>query len=293
MTSILGLFVLFACVFNVYGSSLPIHSRAVSKNDKNHKRIMVWMCLEFCEESAETIENNLNQIKQHSHILTAVSFEKYTLGADSTLLDNNLTEVASKINEMKLEAWPLLSSYPHYPEFMEWMRTVFANPDPFIASCISEAKKYNYVGYNLDWEPTGDGITTQDGLDYATFIDYFYQELQKEGLRLTADIATWSNVWNFTAIAATGIERGISMGTYTATDTSFTKQLDSLVTTFGPERSGVGLETVNATSGELLPLQEVTWRFQQIEAAGAVEVDLWCMPVPEGWWPILDQFYHS
>lgn len=33
---------------------------------------------------------------------------------------------------MNLEAWPLLSSYPHYPEFMEWMRQVFEQPQVFI-----------------------------------------------------------------------------------------------------------------------------------------------------------------
>jgi hypothetical protein len=35
--------------------------------------------------------------------------------------------------------------------------------------CLSEASKYGYTGYNLDWEPT-DAVTQQDGLDYANFI---------------------------------------------------------------------------------------------------------------------------
>jgi hypothetical protein len=40
--------------------------------------------------------------------------------------------VNSRILGMGLESWPLLSSYPHYPEFMEWMREVFAEPQVFI-----------------------------------------------------------------------------------------------------------------------------------------------------------------
>jgi hypothetical protein len=40
----------------------------------------------------------------------------------------------------------------------------------------------------------------------------------------------------------------------------------------GSGRSGVGLETVNASTEALMPLDEVTWRFQSIEQSGAVEV---------------------
>lgn len=36
--------------------------------------------------------------------------------------------------------------------------------------CVNDAKKYNYTGYNLDWEPT-DGVTEEDGVRYAQFID--------------------------------------------------------------------------------------------------------------------------
>lgn len=38
------------------------------------------------------------------------------------------------------------------------------------------------------------------------------------------------------------------------------------------ERSGVGLEMVNASNGERIPIEEVVWRFDQIQAAGAQEV---------------------
>ena len=38
---------------------------------------------------------------------------------------------------MGFEAWPLLSSYPHPPEFIDWMRQVFANPQPFIDEVIT------------------------------------------------------------------------------------------------------------------------------------------------------------
>ena len=64
--------------------------------------------------------------------------------------------------------------------------------------------------------------------------------------------------------------------TYTSTDSSFTTQLDKAVTAFGVERLGVGLEMVNASTEERIPIQEVIWRFQEIEKAGGKEVNL-CM----------------
>jgi hypothetical protein len=255
----------------------------------NGKRVMVWLCLEFCEETKEQIEQDLMQIKLHSDIIHAVSFEKYTLGPNSTLVDNHLTVVSPLINKIGLEAWPLLSSFPHPPEFIDWMRTVFLNPQPFIKQCVEEAKKYNYIGYNLDWEPT-DSVTTEDGANYANFIDLFAQELHKEHLKLTVDVATWSTIWNYTAIANTAVDMGISMGTYTSTDSSFTKQLNNIVGSFGPSRAGVGLETVNASTGAAIPMNEVEWRFQQIIDSGAKEIDFWRLPIPSEWWPLISNF---
>lgn len=52
------------------------------------QRVMVWMCLEFCQESPEFIASSLAQISAKRDLITAVSFEKYTLGANMTLFDN-------------------------------------------------------------------------------------------------------------------------------------------------------------------------------------------------------------
>ena len=169
------------------------------------------------------------------------------------------------------------------------MRYVFENPDPFINSCISESLKYGYFGWNLDWEPT-DSVTAEDGNNYAKFISYFADKLHANNLKLSVDIATWSSIWNYTAIAATSVDYGISMGTYTSSDSSFSSQLDKVYVAFGSARTGVGLETVNASTEGVIPLDEVTWRFDEIIKSGAKEVDLWKMPVPEGWWPILANF---
>jgi hypothetical protein len=273
------------CVFKVVANdALNGH------NQKSNKRIMVWMCLEFCDDTQEDISQQLQQIEHNKKSIRAVSFEKYTLGPNSTLVDNELTEVASAINSMGLESWPLLSSFPHPPQFIDWMREVFRTPDPFIQSCIDEAERYKYIGYNLDWEPTGDGVTNKDGENYATFITTFADALHARGLGLSVDLATWSPIWNLTAIAASTADKAISMGTYTGTDTSFSSQLSLLVDAFGTARAGVGLETVNASTGDRLSIQEVEWRFEEIAKAGVQEVALWRMPVPPLWWTCIEKF---
>ncbi len=66
--------------------------------------------------------------------------------------------------------------------------------------------------------------------------------------------------------------------------------------------SQVGLETVNASTEERIPLDEVEtfhslpdlskviWRFEQIQAKGVKEVDIWKTPVPPLWWPIMEKY---
>ncbi len=48
--------------------------------------------------------------------------------------------------------------------------------------------------------------------------------------------------------------------------------------------------SVNASNNERIPMDEVMWRFQQIQASGAKEIDIWRMPVPPLWWPVLEMF---
>jgi hypothetical protein len=62
------------------------------------------------------------------------------------------------------------------------------------------------------------------------------------------------------------------------------------------------LETVNASTEERIPLDEVEtfhslpdlskviWRFEQIQAKGVKEVDIWKTPVPPLWWPIMEKY---
>lgn len=259
------------------------------------KRSMGWLCLEFCGEDSATTQSYLDEWSRHQDIMSALSFERYQLGPNATLVRANVTEIVGTLHEMGVkETWPMLSSYPHPPEFIEWMRDAFANVESFTEQCVTEAKKYNYTGYNLDWEPT-EGVLDSDAADYAAFIDAFATGLHQHGLKLQVDVAQWGSpfVWDYDLIAETAADYMITMGTYTSSDASFSDQLNLAVSGLPLNKLGVGLEMVNASTGGHIPIDEVAWRFNQIEAAGVKEIDIWKFPVPAGWWPLLDEFMRT
>lgn len=265
--------------------------------------VMPWMCLEICD-SQEEIQTQLGVLGQRNDILSGVSYEKYSLGPQCHLVTNDSLTVISKDDLHGLDDWPMISSYPHPPEFITWFRSVIYIPactEKFIASALEEAKKYSYTGFNLDWEPVfseGAGhqepLTQKDADQYAKFIDTFAAALHESGFKLGVDVANWSSgegappIWDFDAIAKTQVDKVISMSTYTSNDDLYASNVNALVDAFGTERSGVGLMTVNATD-ETSPLstEEIQYRFDLIAQAGVKEVDIWRMPIPENFWNVI------
>jgi hypothetical protein len=157
--------------------------------------VMPWMCLERCGDSSADIAFQLNQLAVNVSVFTGVAFEDYNLGANSSLIKNNLTQVAGPLAALGLQRWAMISSYPYPPAFLTWMRQVFVQPAPFISACIAAARAENLTGFNVDWEPTsGNGAPTpepQDALDYAAFLTTLADALHAEGFLLSVDVATW------------------------------------------------------------------------------------------------------
>lgn len=271
--------------------------------------VMPWMCLEICD-SHVSIQKQLQTIREHTDSLSGVSFELYTLSDDCALRKydasdvppNGVTAVNSDILAAGLESWPMISSWPHPDNFITFIRKVVndeACSDSFIEQALREAKKGKYTGYNLDWEPTYSNstapVTQQDAQAYAVFVNKFAHALHGAGFKLGVDMADWATIpggpsfWDYSALAATAADKGISMGTYTSNDDSFMNQLSLISNAFGV-RAGVGLENVNASNNSLLSDEEVAFRFAAIKAAGVREVDIWSMPIPDNFWPFIEAF---
>ena len=96
------------------------------------KRSMAWLCLEFCGENSTVTQAYLDDLSHHMDQMTAVSFERYQLAANATLVRAEVTDVVGQLQAMGVkETWPMLSSFPHPPEFIDWMRDAFANVEKF------------------------------------------------------------------------------------------------------------------------------------------------------------------
>lgn len=252
--------------------------------------VMPWLCLQRCNDTVPAIEAQLAQIAANASTLNVASFEMFNLGPGSTLVFNsNLYPVADPLAAEGVATLAMVSSYPYPPNFILYMRAVFAKPGPFISACIAAAAKYRLSGFNIDWEPSNpvSPITPADAAAYAAFLDTLATALHGHGLKVTVDVAGWSPIWNLTAIAATSVDQVMTMDTYTDDWTSFQASLARAVAVIPPEKLVIGLETTKASNGQPYSDAELAQRFGALAAAGVRKVGLWRAPVPDNWWPFL------
>jgi len=248
------------------------------------KRVMPWMCLERCGDDSTVIAQQMSSIHEHLHHLTGVSFELYNLGPNSQLVVNNFTSVGEQLKSWGLETFPMVSSYPYPPDFLNWMRQLFKNPYPFINAAIKEIKMRGFSGFNLDFEPTTTG-TSEDASNYARFLSTFASELHHINKILTVDVANWNAVWNLTEISHSKVDRIFTMDTYTTNLTTYQRVFKRDVEQVNNmEKLGIGLQIYSFSD------EEIKERFDMITKYDVREIDIWKMGIPDNWWPFIDSF---
>jgi hypothetical protein len=248
---------------------------------------MPWLCLEVCGNSPQQIAADLAQITQAAPLFNWVSFERFNLGPNSTLIKNNLTSVVAPLRAAGALPLAQISSYPYPPAFLTWMRQVFANPQPFIEACAAAAAEEGLAGYNVDWEPpASDAPTPADAAAYAAFLDALARALHARGLLVTVDVATWSKVWDLPAIGASAVDAVFTMNTYTAGDALWLQQLQEDVAAIPLGKLVVGLETTR-DGGKAYNGSDLALRFDALRTAGVRRVGLWASPIPEAFLPFL------
>jgi hypothetical protein len=182
----------------------------------------------------------------------------------------------------------MVSSYPYPPQFLSWMREVFGNPQPFINACVAAATEVGFRGFNIDWEPpSSDKPTAADAVAYAEFLDTLAKALHSHGLLVTVDVATWSAIWNMTAIGLTDVDAVFTMNTYTDGNELWLKQLAEVVAAVPADKLVVGLETMHSSDGKPYNHTDLELRFDALKQAGVRRVGLWASPVPDHFWPFL------
>lgn len=213
-----------------------------------------WLCLERCGDDATAIASQIKQLANNSELFTGAAFEEFNLGPNSTLVVNNLTKVSKRITAAGVDQrYAMISSYPYPDDFLTWMRELFVTPAPFIDACIAALKSNpSLTGFNVDWEPQGGPGAPQpgasDAVAYANFLDTFAKALHAAGpYQLTVAVATWSPIWNLTALGQTDVDLIAHMGTYVGNFTVWEHQLAELLEAVPPSKAVVGLETTNVS----------------------------------------------
>eukprot|EP01065_Artemidia_motanka_P030424 TRINITY_DN36444_c0_g1_i1.p1 TRINITY_DN36444_c0_g1~~TRINITY_DN36444_c0_g1_i1.p1 ORF type:complete len:325 (+),score=125.91 TRINITY_DN36444_c0_g1_i1:65-976(+) len=92
----------------------------------------------------------------------------------------------------------------------------FANATAQAAALTAIGKKHGVYGWNLDLEPQKVPGTAADGKLYAAACTTLKAALNKEGMRLTVDVAQWSAMLNDFSVLAPAVDRLMNMETYNA-----------------------------------------------------------------------------
>lgn len=268
--------------------------------------VMPWMCLERCGFNASAIRGQIDTMARNADVVQTVSFEWYDLGPNGTLVNNSFTSVAPTLKRLGF-----VTNAMDTTADLTKMREVWASPavtdqflhalDATLADVIGGA----IDGVNFDWEPPAPPTPTpEDGLNYALFLRRARQVLGggRSKAFVSVDIATWSAVWNWSAIRsaltdpaddAAGYPRAFiaPMSTYTYNDEQFLLRLANDANAFGNLSPNlvVGLDAWRSSPHELSPA-DVAWRLETIRRAGMCRVGIWEMPLPASWWPALRSF---
>jgi spore germination protein YaaH len=241
------------------------------------KDVLVWMGL---ERTHEDIRKCLDMIRAHKDIITKVSFEKYDLGWNSTLTLNNFTDVYPEIKSMGMETYPMITTVN-----IQKISQVTTNPKSFIDAAVATALKYDYTGFDIDFEP--EVKTGELAKPYAEFLTQFANALHAHGKKLSVDIASWTPFWSFEELAKTTVDRIHTMDTYATKLDTFKTRLEKALSYFKLHQLGVGLDWIDPNFTE----EEVKARFDLIKQHNIEELALWEMPPRnEFYWKYVTDF---
>jgi len=278
--------VLLLALFGLVSFSLFL-PRGVATD--SNKIVLSWACLNVCGE------NNSQQIQQiHDHSplagsgdLTAVSFEAFGLGKNSTVVWENNQNITQDLRNWGLQSYPMLGSIKIHE-----IRQLFRNPFPVIQACIELGKKNRWTGWNIDFEPVY-GVTVQDGVDFAAFLNTFAVALHVYEMTLSVDVASWNtNFWNFSLIAATAIDYVITMDTYEAGWKQWLHDFDHALETIPIKKLGIGLESTKP-SGQPWTEEDLFRRFQSITASQVIQIDIWDLPINNSMWSFISNWTNT
>jgi len=264
------------------------------------------MCLEICDSPSQ-IQEQIQTIKQVSqNSLTSISYERYALNSEGRFIlypHKNLSDVYYQLKEVKafdgkpLELYPMITSNPYPDAFIDWMRLLFQNPQPFIDEAVRVAVSRNYTGYNVDFEPKT-GIVANDAVLYAQFLTKFAERMHLVGKKLQVDVATWTILWNFPLLSASKVDEILTMSTYSGNYTLFSSSLMKAVREITLPKINIGhmiTNTVN-NSNPFTP-QQIDERMALVARHKLQNIGMWrthaFLSTGSHWWRSFNKFLTS
>jgi hypothetical protein len=184
--------------------------------------------------------------------------------------------------------------------------------DAFIDVLVGDAVKHSYDGINIDFEAYGNLTDPssppllQDGIDFAAFLSRFAEQCHKVGVALSVDTDTpagecesranpgenrnhgqpcpwYTRLYNWDSLAVAGIDKVITMSTYTWGEISFMNHVLWMTWFIKRDNAGIGLCPWCLAHAKVTPTQaQLQYRFDAISQFGFNEIDVWMLgPDPQ------------
>jgi len=250
------------------------------------KSSLIWLCLERC--SGFDFALDVSMLQQHKLQFQIVSYENWQVSPEGKLqfaTHNGIpvSDVGFRLLQLGFKLFPMLTSAD-----IKAMRALFSSPTSLIQDSIQKAKENSYIGYHIDFEPEF-GVVKSDASLYATFVDLFAKELQKEGLILSIDVATWSILWDYDLLGKTSVNKIYTMQTYTNNITRFTNEVQHIVQAIGKEKAAVGFDSDITGTSNLPQMLSV------LEEWNIGDIGLWRdnSVVPSQWFDFIANFLNN
>ncbi|EFC35845.1 predicted protein [Naegleria gruberi] len=269
--------------FTIFSLALLFILLQLTHNILAKRQVLYWMGL---ERTHENITHDLNDILERAREgeFTQISYEAYNLGEFSSFVDNHFSNVLPLLKKANLQTFPMITTVniPYLQELLNNETTM----DRFIIQAVENQKNIDTTGYNIDFEPIRNDITTQLAPNFVKFLNRFADSLHLVGKKLTVCIASWSFFWDWNLLSESRVDKIITMDTYAARAEQFDSAFKKAVTTIPIRKLGLGLmidSRVNQT--------ELGRRISMIENSGIDEIDVWqYQDVPEFWFNELEKF---
>ena len=283
---------------------------AVAAHQKQFS-VMPWMCLERCGFNSSQVMDHVATLKRHRHIIHRVAYHWMDLQADGTFSSPGWTDVGPALREFGVETYGMLTSWS-----LPGIRQVIYNTTAatqLVTNLARAAVREGMAGINFDWEPMHQPANATDAKHLADFFvlarKVAFHATNGSSLKMTLCISTWNHIWNYSELShAMTVQPGTSegnsagptwfptgelmtMNTYTANDKAFTSGLHMSIRDIANTTLVVGLYSHNNHD----PLQkmnstEVAFRMGALAVEGICRIAIWATPLPEWWWPQLEQF---